>query len=102
MESPFLCSFWVDVFFRTALHKSFVDLFLSSLWGLPSGLQGPPFQKGLTDIGVPNFSVGAPSGTPKAYKFTPMAAGYVSAAFINSYQFPPPPLAAFDSGRIAH
>ena len=48
--------------FRTALDKSFVDIFLvlaMGLCGLPSGLQGPPFQKGLRDIGVQKCSLGS-------------------------------------------
>ena len=74
---PSLRAFGLN-FFRAALDKSFVDLFWSSLWGLPSGTgasfpQGPQRHWGpIMSIEVPNFSVGVPSGTPKAYKVTPM------------------------------
>ena len=33
---PFASSSFADLFLRTALNKTFVDLFGSSLWGLPS------------------------------------------------------------------
>ena len=53
---PSLGAFWFT-FSRNTLNKSSVGLF----WGLSSGsgLQGPPFQKGLKDIGVPKCPLGS-------------------------------------------
>ena len=58
MGPPFPWSFCVDLFLTTAFDKFIVDLFWSSLWGLPSGLQGPPFQKDPGDIGSQNVHWG--------------------------------------------
>ena len=47
---PFASSSFADLFFRTALDKTFVGLFGSSLWGLPSlGAFGITFSRNTLD-----------------------------------------------------
>ena len=78
MGPPFPWSFCVDLFLQPPLINLSLTFFgprygasLQDYRGLHSK-RTPETLGPKMYIGVPNFSVGVPSGTPKAYKVTPM------------------------------